>query len=81
MSQDIDVPVTDPVVEVGEEQHDSGSASTPQTPDPVCGMSVDPASASASATHEGRTYSFCSQHCADIFDAEPDRYVSARDVE
>jgi len=27
--------------------------------DPVCGMSVDPAQAKATAEHQGRTYYFC----------------------
>ena len=28
--------------------------------DPVCGMTVDPAEAAATATHNGNTYYFCS---------------------
>ncbi len=39
--------------------------------DPVCGMTVDPASAAASVEHEGVTYYFCSQGCRDRFAAEP----------
>jgi len=45
--------------------------------DPVCGMSVEPASAAAKAEHEGKTYYFCSQHCAHAFKADPERYLSA----
>jgi Cu+-exporting ATPase len=44
--------------------------------DPVCGMVVNPAAASASATHGGRTYYFCSTHCLDRFRAEPARYTA-----
>lgn len=44
--------------------------------DPVCGMTVDPASAAASSEYEGRTYYFCSQYCADSFQADPARYAT-----
>ena len=40
--------------------------------DPVCGMSVDPAKAAGSQVHEGRTFSFCSQHCLKKFQSDPD---------
>jgi Cu+-exporting ATPase len=43
--------------------------------DPVCGMTVDPAHAAASVAHEGRTYHFCSVHCADKFRAAPARFL------
>ena len=35
--------------------------------DPVCGMKIDPQNAAASATHNGETLYFCSQHCRDEF--------------
>ncbi len=47
-----------------------------RVPDPVCGMSVDPATAAARIEHDGQTYHFCSQHCADSFAANPDRFAS-----
>lgn len=50
---------------------------TTMVTDPVCGMSIDSATAATSTEHEGRTYYFCSQHCADSFAANPDTYVSA----
>jgi Cu+-exporting ATPase len=43
--------------------------------DPVCGMSVEPATAAAARSHEGETYYFCSTYCADEFDADPAQYV------
>lgn len=43
--------------------------------DPVCGMTVDPATAAGSAEHAGTTYHFCSRHCVDKFRADPTRYV------
>jgi Cu+-exporting ATPase len=37
--------------------------------DPVCGMTVDPATAAASSHFEGKTYFFCSLGCKAKFDA------------
>src|SRR5882724_8268947 len=46
-----------------------------QVLDPICGMTVDPATAAGSATHAGRTYHFCSRHCLERFQADPQRYT------
>lgn len=43
--------------------------------DPVCGMTVDPARAAASAVHEGMTYFFCNPGCAVKFKANPSKYL------
>jgi len=43
--------------------------------DPVCGMSVDPATAPAKADHQGQTYYFCSNDCKTKFQQQPDRYA------
>ena len=43
--------------------------------DPVCGMSVDPATAKWSAEHEGKAYYFCSEGCRDKFVADPAVYL------
>ena len=43
--------------------------------DPVCGMTVDPAHASATRERDGVRYFFCSTGCAAAFDAEPARYL------
>ena len=45
--------------------------------DPVCGMTVDPATAKHKAEHGGATYYFCSAGCRDKFVAEPARYLGA----
>ena len=39
--------------------------------DPVCGMDVDPGKAAGTATHEGKTYHFCSTGCQQKFKAQP----------
>jgi Cu+-exporting ATPase len=66
--------VNEPTVEVGGD----GPAATEAevVTDPVCGMSVDPATAAAHADHDGRTYHFCSQHCHDTFTAQPATYAA-----
>ncbi|HEY6085143.1 MAG TPA: YHS domain-containing protein, partial [Nitrospira sp.] len=43
--------------------------------DPVCGMTVQPASAAGSATHQGKTYYFCSTSCLDQFRKDPTPYL------
>ncbi|MFE0452376.1 heavy metal translocating P-type ATPase [Streptomyces sp. NPDC058914] len=53
------------------EHRADGSAVT----DPVCGMSIDKASASQSQNTGTDTYYFCSGHCAAAFDADPQRYT------
>ena len=42
--------------------------------DPVCGMTVDKASAKT-AVHEGQVYYFCSQACREKFEAAPVTYA------
>jgi len=49
---------------------------TPAT-DPVCGMQVDPATASErglTSEHEGQTYFFCGKGCKLDFDEDPAPY-------
>ena len=46
------------------------------TKDPVCGMSVDPQQAAVSQLRGGKTYYFCSAHCAEMFRADPDRLLA-----
>ncbi|MEO5919246.1 MAG: YHS domain-containing protein [Candidatus Limnocylindrales bacterium] len=43
--------------------------------DPVCGMKISPADAVASIEHDGTTYYFCSQDCADSFRESPEDFV------
>ncbi|MDT0167226.1 heavy metal translocating P-type ATPase [Actinotalea sp. AC32] len=77
----VQVAATDPVVEVGKDDEEGTehamSEKSQKVTDPVCGMSIDPASAAGTAEHEGTTYHFCSHHCAESFRADPTRYVTA----
>ncbi|MGE0259255.1 MAG: heavy metal translocating P-type ATPase [Alphaproteobacteria bacterium] len=43
--------------------------------DPVCGMSVDPATARHRAEYAGREYFFCGARCRERFVAEPERFL------
>ncbi len=56
---------------------DAKAATTaPQVIDPVCGMTVDPATAKGgSAEHAGTTYHFCSAGCHSKFVANPQQYL------
>ena len=44
--------------------------------DPVCGMSVLPSGAAATAKHREKTYYFCSETCRDRFVADPEKYLA-----
>ena len=46
--------------------------------DPVCGMSVEPASAKSKVDHAGTTYYFCCAGCAKKFQAAPEQYTKPR---
>jgi Cu+-exporting ATPase len=49
--------------------------------DPVCGMTVEPATAAGSVEHQGKTYWFCSSHCVQVFRAHPEKYLGERKAE
>ena len=47
--------------------------------DPVCGMTIDPASAKGgSHIHKGATYHFCNPNCRERFAAEPEKFLEAK---
>ena len=48
-----------------------------KTIDPVCGMTVDPATAKHLSTHDGQTFYFCGAGCKAKFDAAPATYPDA----
>ena len=45
--------------------------------DPICGMTVDPATAAGRYDYEGTTFWFCSRHCYEKFSADPARYAKS----
>jgi Cu+-exporting ATPase len=44
--------------------------------DPVCGMTVEPATAAAAWEHEGATFLFCSVGCMERFRADPVTFLT-----
>ena len=56
---------------------EKGSGSTT---DPVCGMTVDPATTPHIATHSGEHHYFCSADCLANFEADPDRYFNQHEI-
>jgi Cu+-exporting ATPase len=46
----------------------------PHAVDPVCGMTVNPATARHKAEHGGQAWYFCSARCRERFEAEPARF-------
>jgi YHS domain-containing protein len=46
--------------------------------DPVCGMSVDPATAAAKTCHDGVEIYFCAEGCKRSFEANPGKFTSKK---
>ncbi|MBX9910656.1 MAG: HAD-IC family P-type ATPase, partial [Beijerinckiaceae bacterium] len=57
--------------------HPEGSADEHDVKDPVCGMMVDPQSASYRMQHGGHPFYFCSARCRNQFERDPRRYLSS----
>ena len=47
--------------------------------DPVCGMTVQPATAAGSYGYQGKTYYFCAKSCLEKFRADPQSYLTPPD--
>ena len=62
--------------ETGGAQPATGVIATEER-DPVCGMRVDPATATYRHAHAGRSYYFCAQGCFEKFQARPEQYLGA----
>ncbi|MEJ0051244.1 MAG: heavy metal translocating P-type ATPase [Methylovirgula sp.] len=55
--------------------HHSSEGAGTTVIDPVCGMSVDPATAKHHLVHAGHDYFFCSGNCREKFEASPESYL------
>lgn len=53
----------------------NATETTPTAKDPVCGMSVTVTDDAITQDHDGRTYYFCSEHCAGTFEKSPREYA------
>ena len=58
--------------------HDHGSHGAARVLDPVCGMTVDPATAKHRFAYKGQDYFFCSDRCRTRFEAEPEKYLAPK---
>jgi len=56
------------------------SSPQPSAKDPVCGMTVDPATARASHTYNGVSYFFCCPLCLQKFQAHPEQFIGGPDT-
>src|SRR5690242_19962248 len=56
----------------GDHEHPAAARVT----DPVCGMSVDPATSQHRCAHHGHSYYFCSAGCREKFAADPEHYLA-----
>jgi YHS domain-containing protein len=45
--------------------------------DPVCNMQFDEADAEFTTDYDGKTYYFCSEHCKEEFENDPEEYITA----
>src|SRR5947209_6193553 len=59
----------------GDHGHDHGEATT-KVRDPVCGMTVDPATSRHRFEHQGETFHCCSAGCRSKFAADPAKYLA-----
>jgi len=67
----------EPRVETPVDHAETAETATAQVTDPVCGMTVDPATAAEQRSTSLGTAYFCSAHCAATFDANPGDYAAA----
>jgi P-type Cu+ transporter len=61
--------------QAGHAHHHHHDASVSTVLDPVCGMSVDPATSKHRFEHRGETFHFCSAGCRTKFAADPAKYL------
>ncbi len=57
-------------------QHHPASTAAGLAIDPVCGMTVDPATTPHHARHDGQDYNFCSAKCRERFEARPEIFLN-----
>ncbi|HEX3116225.1 MAG TPA: heavy metal translocating P-type ATPase [Bradyrhizobium sp.] len=60
------------------DHHDQPADRKADLRDPVCGMSVDPATSKHRFDYRGKTYYFCSAGCRTKFAADPNAYLDER---
>src|SRR5262245_26739582 len=61
--------------DAGHAHHHHGADAALTVRDPVCGMTIDPATSKYRFEHQGQTYHFCSAGCRAKFEADPAKYL------
>ncbi|MEN3288966.1 MAG: P-type Cu+ transporter [Bradyrhizobium sp.] len=59
--------------------HAHHHAESSKVTDPVCGMTVDPATSKHRTEHQGQTFHFCSNGCRTKFAADPAKYLEKKE--
>ncbi len=72
-------PAAAPASCCGSHDHHAHPQDDTKVIDPVCGMSVDPATSKHRFDHDGHTFHFCSAGCRTKFAAEPAKYLGERE--
>ncbi|PSQ18098.1 xanthine dehydrogenase [Halobacteriales archaeon QS_8_69_26] len=73
LAADLEVPDGSEEVEAGGDESEAGRA---VATDPVCGMEVATADPAATVDHDGGTYYFCSEGCAEAFEQRPEEFLT-----
>ncbi len=59
--------------------HHHAEAAPTKVLDPVCGMTVDPATAKNRLIYQGHEYFFCSARCRERFNADPESFLKPKE--
>ena len=62
----------------GHHHHGDPAPAADGVKDPVCGMTVNTATAKHKTEHEGQTYYFCCNGCRTKFEADPQKYLAPK---
>ena len=65
----------------GQDHHGHAPGTGSDAIDPVCGMSVDPATSKHRLEQRGTTYHFCSAGCQGMFAADPHKYLHPKETD
>ena len=61
-------------------EHAKPEADAEKVKDPVCEMIIDPRTAAGTSEYQRTTYHFCSLHCLETFEQEPEKYAVAAEA-
>ena len=56
------------------------AADSEKVKDPICEMIIDPRTAAGASDYRGTTYHFCSLHCLETFEQQPEKFAVAADA-